>query len=110
MSTKKMSQEQIAQRLKKKYKLSDSFEGNVTKLLNDHQNILATLLLVHTHPLAEAVRKAAINEERKKKKRKQEALNRKRANAHNNLVPVMVQGGGKATMWTMGSRSAHRGN
>jgi hypothetical protein len=90
----------IANRLRKKYKLNNNFKGNISPLLKNHQNILAVFLLGYEHPIARATRAAVKKEINKKSKAK-------KTNQNNELVPIKVPGGGKATMWTMGRRKNH---
>lgn len=90
----------IANRLRKKYKLNNNFKGNISPLLKNHQNVLAVFLLGYEHPIAKATRAAVKKEINKKSKTKQIKQN-------NELVPVKVPGGGKATIWTMGRRKNH---
>lgn len=95
----------IANRLQKKYKLNKEFKGNLSPLLKNFQNVLAVFLLEYKHPISKGVRTAIKKEINDKAKVKENAAKRKRNN--NNLVPIKVPGGGKATMWTMGRRKNH---
>lgn len=93
----------IANRLRKKYELSNNFKGNISPLLKNHQNVIAVLLLDYEHPIAKATRAAVKKEINKKTKKKQINQN----NQNNELVPIRVPGGGKAEMWTMGRKRNH---
>ena len=92
--------EAIAKRLRIKYNLNKNFKGNISPLLKNHQNVLAVFLLGYEHPISRATRAAVKKEIHKKSKTKNTSRN-------NELVPVRVPGGGKATMWTMGRRKNH---
>lgn len=96
-----MKSEAIAKKLRKKYGLNKNFKGNISPLLNNHQNVLQVFLLGYEHPISRAARAALRN---KINKNKQKA---KKINKNNELVPIRVPGGGKATMWTMGRKQNH---
>jgi hypothetical protein len=98
----KATKEEISNRLRKKYKLNKNFKGNISPLLKNHQNVLAVFLLGFEHPIARATRAAVEKEIINKSKTKK--INKKK---NNELVPIRVPGGGKAEMWTLGSRKNH---
>ena len=100
MKMKPRTSTQIANRLRKKYKLTNNFKGNISPLLKNHQNVIAVLLLDYEHPIAKATRAAVKKEINKKPKKKQ-------INRNNEMVPIRVPGGGKAEMWTMGRKRNH---
>lgn len=76
---------------------------NISSLLENHQNVLAVFLLDAEHPISKAARNAVEKERNAKAK----AQKNRPPNPNQNKVLIKIPGGGKATMYTYGSRQNH---